>query len=144
MNWRKMTALHVVGAIIIDKGLILACKRGANKTFAGLWEFPGGKVQNGESSFQAVKRELLEELSLGVTPIVTFNRVSTSVGDLKIDLETIVCRPMSKFHGASTDHDDFRWLSSADLASVEWAAPDIPTVIRLKQVSDLSALLESE
>ena len=138
-----MTAMHVVGAIIIDDGRVLSCRRAAHKASAGLWEFPGGKVHGGESSFEAIRRELLEELALEVTPIATFNRASTQVGDLVIDLETVICRPKASFQGSSTDHDDCRWLVISDLASIKWAAPDVPAVDLLGEVKDLQSLLET-
>ena len=137
-----MTVLHVVGAIIIDEGRLLACKRAAHKASPGLWEFPGGKVHDGESGFDAIRRELLEELDLDVTPVATFNRSSTPVGDLVIDLETIICRPNSAFQGASTDHDAFRWLGKFDLSSVDWATPDLPAVKLLESAGELVRLLD--
>ncbi|VFA51107.1 ADP-ribose pyrophosphatase [Enterococcus faecalis] len=59
--------IHVVGAIIVEKGKVLCCQRGPERALANLWEFPGGKIENGETKVQALERELQEELKIEVT-----------------------------------------------------------------------------
>jgi len=54
--------IHVVAAIFTKGKKVLACRRASHKNSPGLWEFPGGKVENGESSFAALEREIKEEL----------------------------------------------------------------------------------
>ena len=58
--------IRVVGAIIVE-GKILCCQRGPERALANLWEFPGGKIENGETEVQALERELQEELKIEVT-----------------------------------------------------------------------------
>jgi 8-oxo-dGTP diphosphatase len=98
---------------------------------AGLWEFPGGKVEPGESDEQALLRELGEEL-----------RVVAEVGDrlgqdLPIGttavLRVYVCRLVSG-EPQLVDHDEHRWLAAADLLDVAWLPVDLPLVDRLREL----------
>src|SRR5690625_2726231 len=59
--------VHVVGAIIEREGTVFAARRNPERSAGGLWEFPGGKVELGESPEQALRREVLEELGIGIT-----------------------------------------------------------------------------
>lgn len=64
---RMKKEINVVGAIIIKNGKILCAQRGESKALAYLWEFPGGKIEKGETPRQALKRELVEELNIEVS-----------------------------------------------------------------------------
>jgi 8-oxo-dGTP diphosphatase len=124
-------ALHVVAAIILADNRVLACRRSPDKVSAGMWEFPGGKVDPGESPEDAIVREIQEELSLELKVLKPYDSSDTFVGETLIRLQTIVCTPQGQFAESSTDHDEFRWLSVEQLMSVEWALPDLPSVRRL-------------
>jgi len=126
--------MHVVAAIFTKGEKVLACRRASHKSSPGLWEFPGGKVEDGESSFAALEREIKEELGLECKPRETFDVSITKVGELDIKLETIIC-PFDTVHElSSTDHDEFRWLASDELHTVNWAMPDRPAVKKLSVV----------
>lgn len=133
--------LHVVAAIIVDDSNILACRRAPHKAAGGKWEFPGGKVEPGENSKQALIREISEELSIECHAIRSFDTSDTQVGDSLIRLETIICTAGRLGNLASTDHDDFAWLAPTDLRLFDWAAPDLPAVALLENMSDFSLLL---
>ena len=135
-------ALHVVGAILLDKDRILVARRAPHKSAAGLWEFPGGKVDAGEEPFDALVREIHEELSLTIEPIRTFDVSDTLIGETVIRLEVIVCRVLSHFAGLSSDHDDFIWVGPGELSTLAWAAPDLPAVQELQKYSDFGAFAE--
>ena len=120
--------IHVVGAVIIRQGKVLACRRASHKVNPGLWEFPGGKVERNESSIEALERELLEELEVHVNPIKPLDISETLLVDKLIRLETIVCTVDDSFEFLSSDHDDHKWLYPAMLPSLDWAAPDLPAV----------------
>lgn len=123
--------IHVVAAIFTNEKKVLACRRASHKSSPGLWEFPGGKVENGESAFTALEREIKEELGFECKPSETFDVSITEVGELEIKLETIIC-PFDTVHElSSTDHDEFRWLALVELHTVNWALPDRPAVKRL-------------
>jgi 8-oxo-dGTP diphosphatase len=126
--------IHVVAAIFTNGEKVLACRRASHKSSPGLWEFPGGKVENGESAFTALEREIKEELGLECKPRETFDVSITKVGELEIKLETIICSFDTVHELSSTDHDEFRWLAVDELQKVEWAMPDRPAVKRLSLV----------
>ncbi|WP_309131257.1 (deoxy)nucleoside triphosphate pyrophosphohydrolase [Brevibacterium sp.] len=125
-------ALQVVGAVLHRDGQVLACRRSPHKAEGGKWEFPGGKIEPGESPKSALRRELEEELGL----------VSVSVGDLltrevsnsngqSIDLACYWAQA-SEFPVVSTDHDELRWCSIYELSDLDWAVADLPTVNALQ------------
>lgn len=120
--------VHVVGAAVLRDGRVLASRRTDPPRLAGLWEFPGGKVEPHESDDEALRRELLEEL--GVQAVVG-QRVGPQVpiGDtavLRVYLVTIVGEP------ELVDHDIHRWLSLEQLDDVAWIPIDAPVVEALR------------
>lgn len=133
--------LHVVAAVMIHDGKILGCRRASHKDAAGQWEFPGGKVEMGESPKDALIREIAEELSLEISP---WRRLDTSVTQvnegLAIQLECWVIilhrAPVLK----SSDHDEFVWLKPDELSRYAWAKPDLPAVKKLGTQNDLETL----
>lgn len=121
----------VVGAVFERNGEYLACRRSSGKTNAGLWEFPGGKVEQGESREAALTREIWEELGVHVRVGALVDRSTTRTGSALIDLSTFKVAPAERFPVASTDHDQLRWVKASDLPTLIWAAPDLPTVSAL-------------
>jgi 8-oxo-dGTP diphosphatase len=111
----------VVGAAIISDGKVLTARRATPASLAGRWEFPGGKVETGESESQALTRELREELSLEV-------QVGDPVGRVPLgaDRELVVylCRVIGGHLRPTGDHDAVRWLTAAELPSVPWLDAD--------------------
>lgn len=127
----EIQSLHVVGAIIVLESKVLACRRARHKTSPGKWEFPGGKVEPGESSHSALEREIMEELSLDCQPVRTYDISETEVGGAVIRLETILCRLSEVGKLNSSDHDQFTWVSALEAEKLDWATPDLPAVGRL-------------
>jgi len=120
----------VVGAAVIRDGRVLASRRTQPAHLAGLWEFPGGKVEAGESDEQALVRELGEELGCEAR---VGERVGPEVliGDtavLRVYLATVVGEPQL------VDHDEHRWLAADQLDDVPWVAVDGPVVAALGQL----------
>ncbi|GAA1869822.1 (deoxy)nucleoside triphosphate pyrophosphohydrolase [Myceligenerans crystallogenes] len=117
----------VVGAVIVRDGLILCAQRGPQGTLAGLWEFPGGKIEPGETARQALEREIREELRCTVEVGDEVVTVAHEYDFAVVDLTTLWC---TLIDGAPqlTEHADVRWLPSSELDSLEWAPADIPTV----------------
>lgn len=128
-----MDTIEVVAAVVVrGDGTILACRRAAGRASAGLWEFPGGKVELGESASDALKREIREEL--GVEGVVgdLITRDVTLVGDVMIDLACYRMSFATAEPSGSTDHDTLRWVTPAELSTLNWAPPDLPAVRLLR------------
>jgi 8-oxo-dGTP diphosphatase len=119
-----MDLVSVVGGAVVRDGRVLASRRTEPPRLAGLWEFPGGKVESGESDEQALVRELAEEL--GVVAVIG-ERLGPElpIGDtavLRVYLVTITGEP------ELVDHDAHRWLAHDELRSVPWIPVDLPLV----------------
>jgi 8-oxo-dGTP diphosphatase len=133
--------LHVVAAVMIHEGRILGCRRASHKDAAGQWEFPGGKVEIGESPQDALKREISEELSMTIEPWRLLDKSVTQVNEaLAIQLECWVVLFDQVPEFKSSDHDDFVWLKPEELSQYAWAKPDLPAVTKLGTHSDLETL----
>lgn len=119
--------VKVVGAVIVRDGLVLCAQRGLQSLLPGLWEFPGGKIEPGESARQAVEREIREELDceVEVGDELTTTTHAYDFGD--VTLTTFWCVLRS---GAPrvTEHSEVRWLKPTELDAIEWAPADIPAV----------------
>ncbi|MCU1673060.1 MAG: (deoxy)nucleoside triphosphate pyrophosphohydrolase [Frankiales bacterium] len=123
--------VSVVGAALLrdDPPRVLASRRTEPPHLAGLWEFPGGKVEPGESDEQALVRELREEL--GVLAVVG-ERLGEDlpIGDTAV-LRVYLCRIVSG-EPALVDHDEHRWLTADELEDVPWIPVDLPLVAELR------------
>jgi mutator protein MutT len=119
--------IDVTAAIIVKNNNVFAARRKAGVHLAGYWEFPGGKIEGGETPECCLARELKEELNI-------ITRVGAFVGESIYDYGTKVVRLMAYQveHLAGDfeliDHDELRWLALDELDSVEWAPADIPLV----------------
>jgi 8-oxo-dGTP diphosphatase len=123
--------LHVVAAVIFDGGRVLACRRRAEKDAGGRWEFPGGKVEPGESPSEALRREIREELAVDIDVRDELTTDDTRVGGRVIRLTCLRAALAGPRPAVSTDHDRLAWMPARDLASLDWAEPDLPAVALL-------------
>ena len=122
---------QVVGAAIVREGRVLAARRTKPAAAAGRWEFPGGKVEAGESPEQALVREVAEEL--GVTVAVT----GWLAGEAPIGTAYVLTVALSRLVEGDpdpTEHDEVRWLSADQLGDVDWLEPDRPFLAELKEI----------
>lgn len=125
-----MERIDVVAAIVEHDGLFLACRRRPER--GGQWEFPGGKVEAGESVDAAVARELREELDVAVVGGEVFTTVEH--GELRIIF--VLASLADERPTQSTDHDQLEWLALDELSSVDWADADRAAVEQLVATRD--------
>lgn len=120
--------LRVVGAVIIDGDRVLTARRAPGRSAAGLWEFPGGKIEPGESPQQALARELREELDVEIEVGWLIGRGEGEAGERELHLDCYWARVRGAAPTTSTDHDLLERVPLTDLAGRDWAGPDVPIV----------------
>ncbi|WP_238010211.1 (deoxy)nucleoside triphosphate pyrophosphohydrolase [Dactylosporangium sp. AC04546] len=128
----------IVGAAIISAGRVLACERAAPPEMAGKWEFPGGKVDPGETEEQALIRECQEELGVEVE---VGPRVGADIAMLNGSaiLKVYLARLVNGAQPVPLEHSDLRWLAVDELDSVPWLPADAPIVAALEPLLPSSA-----
>lgn len=116
----------VCGVIEDGDGRVLACLREGGH-LAGCWEFPGGKVEEGESEEDALKRELSEELGIVVEVGAAMAPVPWNYGDRTIRLLPYRCRILSG-EPRPLEHEKVVWCAPYQLADLVWAPADLPVL----------------
>jgi 8-oxo-dGTP diphosphatase len=122
----------VVGAALVDAGRLLAAERTSPPELAGLWEFPGGKVEPGETDEAALVRECREELGVVVAVGLLLGELPVPVGTLRVYRCTLIAGTPE-----AREHARLRWLAPVELFDVPWIPVD------LDLVRDLAAELDA-
>ncbi len=129
----SLKRVEVVAAVIVRDGTILATQRGYGE-FEGWWEFPGGKVDNGETPEQALIREIHEELNAS---IVVESYLCTAEHDYEtfhLSMRCYICSlEDNKFE--LLEHHAAKWLNATHLDEVKWLPADIQVVEAIKAAS---------
>lgn len=124
-----MKPVHVVAAIIWnqDQSALFLAKRPDDKHQGGLWEFPGGKVDDGETAEQALLRELNEEIDIQVTVAAPFSTIRHDYSDKSVLLEFWA---VTEFKGTPVGKEGQKtqWVDVDDLASYEFPEANQPVV----------------
>lgn len=129
--------INVVGAILVENGKILCVQRGEGKSLAYLWEFPGGKIEPGETPQEALIRELQEELLIEVdVQSEKFEETSYKYDFGLINLTTFICF-LKSGTPQLTEHIAVEWLAPKKLNTLEWAPADIPAVDKLMEIGTI-------
>lgn len=132
-NPESPTPIHVVAAILRDvRGRILLSRRTEGRDLAGLWEFPGGKVEAGESAEQALRRELDEELGIGIGVSAPLIAVPHAYPHKRILLDV---HEVASFSGRPRGRESqaLAWVEPARLSSYPMPAADRPVLAALSQ-----------
>lgn len=119
--------INVTGAVLIKDNKVLAAKRGPEMSLPGYWEFPGGKIEPGESPEESLKRELQEEL---LCDAVVGRRITTTEHEYDfgiVVLSTYYCTLLDR-EPELTEHAEIRWVAPEELFALDWAPADIPAV----------------
>ena len=124
----------VVACALVDiDGRVLVVKRPPGKPMAGLWEFPGGKVEKGERLEQALIRELKEEISIDVTAncLAPLTFASHSYDDFHLLMPLYVCRKWSG-HVTGREGQNLKWVFPRELYDLDMPPADIPLIAILR------------
>ncbi|MEH7238842.1 (deoxy)nucleoside triphosphate pyrophosphohydrolase [Bacillus sp. JJ1562] len=122
--------IYVVGAVFVENEKILCVQRGPNNILALKWEFPGGKIEKGESPEEALRREIEEEL---LCEIEVGSQIDETVHEYDfgiVHLSTYSCK-LIEGTPTLTEHVALQWLTPEELPSLDWAPADIPTIQKL-------------
>jgi 8-oxo-dGTP diphosphatase len=131
MTETKKGIVRVTAAVLENDGRIIIARRGAGDHLAGMWELPGGKVEDGESPEQCLARELKEEFNLTVvvgeylgTSAFRYDHADIELMAYRVQWESGV--PTARVHA------DFRWAAPAELKQYEFAPADLPFIRKLE------------
>ena len=123
--------IKVVAAIIEKDGKILFCRRGPGGNCSALWEFPGRKIEPDETPFEAIIREIKEELSADIEPSEIFCEYPFSYPEKDIYFYFIKAKLASE-KIEPTFHSETKWLSPFEAENLEFCPADIPAAEKLK------------
>lgn len=127
-----MKTIEVVAAVIKDGDQILATRRGYGE-FINMWEFPGGKIENGETHEDALKREIMEELEISILVDKYLLTVEYDYPDFHLSMHCYLC---TSFEGTihCNDHNAIKWVDGSNIDDLEWLSADIPVVEKAKEL----------
>ncbi len=120
-----MDIINVVCGIIFKENKVFICRRKNNKSLAGYWEFPGGKVELNENLKMGLLRELKEELEMEVTIEDHYLSTTHNYSDFTIKLIAYKCFIVGN-HFVLNDHDQFQWVNIEELSNYKLAPADVP------------------
>ncbi|WP_117879363.1 (deoxy)nucleoside triphosphate pyrophosphohydrolase [Aureibaculum luteum] len=127
-----MKKVEVVAAIIMHDNEILCVQRAENLLdyISCKFEFPGGKIENGESKKEALERELIEELNISPNIENLYLTVVHQYPDFELTMHSFLCTTSTKKIELN-EHISSQWLKKEELLKLDWAAADLPIVSKL-------------
>lgn len=119
--------INVVAAAILKDGRYFCAQRPEGKSLAGYWEFPGGKLEDGESPEDALVREIKEEFNADIEILNYINEASYDYDFGTVIMKTYEVKLISK-NLSLLEHQDSVWLEPHQLHTLNWAPVDLPAV----------------
>ena len=133
MEEKESGYIRVVAAIIKRDDKYLITRRGPSTHMEGFWEFPGGKIEPGETAEESLMREIKEELDITIRVSEFFMENNHHYPSKKITLIAFFCE-ITKGEITLKDHDKFEWISREQFENYEFAPADIPFVKALQKL----------
>ena len=132
-----MKAVRVVAAIIEDEKksgekMIFATQRGYGE-FKDGWEFPGGKIEDGETPEEAIVREIKEELDTDIKVERYFDTIEYDYPEFHLSMDCFLCS-IVEGNPVLKEHEAARWLTKEELGSVDWLPADITIIDKIKEL----------
>lgn len=124
--------IYVVGAVIVKSGKILCAQRGPDKSLPLMWEFPGGKIESGETHEVALQREIREELKCDIAVGKQLKAIVHEYDFGIVHLTVYWCR-LTAGMPVKTEHECLKWLAPEELKQLDWAPADIPIIDKLAE-----------
>jgi 8-oxo-dGTP diphosphatase len=124
-------SITVVAAVIERDGRILITRRRAGAHLGGLWEFPGGKVEAGESLEEALQREIREELGLDISVEAAIDSVAWQYPDKRVSIVFFRC--VARGEPRPLEGQEMMWVAASDLGSYEFPPADAELIARLSR-----------
>jgi mutator protein MutT len=131
--------IEVAAGLVFRAGKLLITQRALQAHCGGLWEFPGGKREPGESFEQCLHRELLEELNMEVRVCELIDSIAHDYPDKSVDLHFFRCEWIAREPQKIECHD-LAWISAGELSQYEFPAADARLLDQLRQMPDLWAV----
>ncbi|MGN0469108.1 MAG: (deoxy)nucleoside triphosphate pyrophosphohydrolase [Acutalibacteraceae bacterium] len=132
---------QVVAALIFERDKFLICQRPQHKARGLLWEFVGGKVEDGETKQQALKRECFEELAVEINVFEEFMTVLHEYPDITIEL-TIFYAEISKGTPKMLEHNDIKWIRKDEIENFDFCPADTQILEKIKNTPVTRTRLE--
>lgn len=127
-----MKIVNVVAAIIVKEHKIFATQRGYGE-FKNGWEFPGGKIETGETPQQALKREIKEELDADINVGELFETIEYDYPNFHLSMKCFLCT-LTSDQLVLKEHEAAKWLTRDNLDSVAWLPADVTIIEKLKNL----------
>ena len=125
-----LKTIRVVAAVIRSEDKIFATARGYGE-FKGGWEFPGGKIEPGETPQEALKREIMEELETEISVGDLIDTIEYDDPEFHLSMDCFWCEILSG-NLVLKEAEDARWLAADELDSVEWLPADVTLIEKIK------------
>ena len=130
-----MKTIKVVAAVIRDGDKIFATQRGYGDLKGG-WEFPGGKIEEGETPQEALKREIMEELDTEIEVGELIDTIEYDYPDFHLSMDCFICK-IKKGDLVLKEHEAAKWLAKETLHTVDWLPADYGLVEKLREMLSL-------
>ena len=127
-----MKTIREVAAVNKENGKIFATQRGYGR-FKDGWEFPGGKIEEGETARQALTREIQEELDTKIAVGELIDTVEYDYPDFHLSMDCFWCDIISG-DLILKEHEDAKWLGKEELFSVDWLPADIDLIRKIEKI----------